>query len=161
VSIESLLQQVDAAERDSLLYELLRLEISLRLSSGESPEHSEYDSRFPDKTQLVAEAFQSTQPATPKQLDLTATSDHGNEFTADSPPAANPPLPEFFGRYRVEELLGKGGFGAVYRAIDEQLKRAVAIKVTFKQFVAVGGEDAFLAEARTVASLDHPRIVPV
>ena len=66
-----------------------------------------------------------------------------------------------FGRYRVEKLLGRGGFGEVYRAWDDQLKRPVAIKVTFQQFLTSGGKESYLAEAQTVASLDHPHIVPV
>ncbi|RLT22879.1 MAG: DUF1559 domain-containing protein, partial [Planctomycetota bacterium] len=66
-----------------------------------------------------------------------------------------------FGRYRVEKFLGRGGFGEVYRAWDDQLKRPVAIKVTFQQFLTSGGNESYLAEAQTVASLDHPHIVPV
>jgi hypothetical protein len=69
--------------------------------------------------------------------------------------------PSHFGRYRVEKRLGRGGFGEVYRAWDEQLNRPVAIKVTFQQFLTSGGKTSYLAEAQTVASLDHPQIVPV
>ena len=66
------------------------------------------------------------------------------------------------GRYRIEKVLGKGGFGLVYLAHDEQLDRLVAIKVPHAKLIAKP-EDAevYLAEARTVANLDHPGIVPV
>jgi eukaryotic-like serine/threonine-protein kinase len=66
------------------------------------------------------------------------------------------------GRYRLEKVLGEGGFGLVYLAQDGQLNRLVAIKVRHRQQVstAESAED-YLAEARTVASLDHPHIVPV
>ncbi len=72
-----------------------------------------------------------------------------------------PPL-ERIERYRVERLLGEGGFGRVYLAYDEQLNRPVAIKVPHDT-VAVRLEDAelYLAEARAVARLNHPNIVPV
>ena len=71
-------------------------------------------------------------------------------------------LPERIGRFRVEKLLGRGGFGVVYLARDEQLNRSVAIKVPHANRVA-RPEDAepYLTEARTVASLEHPHIVPV
>jgi serine/threonine protein kinase len=74
----------------------------------------------------------------------------------------NPKQPSYIGRYRVERLLGKGGFGCVYLAHDEQLKRPVAVKVPHADLVATP-EDArpYLTEASTVANLDHPHIVPV
>ncbi|MFI5458686.1 MAG: protein kinase [Isosphaerales bacterium] len=66
------------------------------------------------------------------------------------------------GRYRVIRLLGHGGFGQVYLAHDNDLDRPVAIKVTSPERVA-GPEAAleYLAEARALARLDHPHIVPV
>src|SRR5436190_14519802 len=71
-------------------------------------------------------------------------------------------LPEHIGRYRVERVLGRGGFGLVYLARDEQLQRLVAIKVPHASVVAQAGDaEAYLQEARTVATLDHPHIVPV
>src|SRR5262249_608725 len=71
-------------------------------------------------------------------------------------------LPSRIGRYRVIRPLGEGGFGVVYLARDEQLERDVAIKVPHRGLVS-GPEDAeaYLAEARTVAGLDHPNIVLV
>jgi RNA polymerase sigma factor (sigma-70 family) len=71
-------------------------------------------------------------------------------------------LPAHVGRYRVERLLGEGSFGRVYLARDEQLQRPVAIKVPHAHLVAQADDaEPYLAEARTVASLDHPNIVPV
>src|SRR5262245_26502208 len=70
--------------------------------------------------------------------------------------------PEKIGRYRVERVLGKGGFGLVHLAHDDQLQRLVAIKVPHRKLVnSPGDAEAYLTEARTVASLDHPHIVPV
>jgi serine/threonine protein kinase/formylglycine-generating enzyme required for sulfatase activity len=70
--------------------------------------------------------------------------------------------PRQIGRYRVERVLGEGGFGRVYLAHDDQLRRAVAIKVPRPGRLS-RPEDAeeYLAEARTVARLDHPNIVPI
>jgi serine/threonine protein kinase/formylglycine-generating enzyme required for sulfatase activity len=70
--------------------------------------------------------------------------------------------PSHVGRYRVERLLGEGGFGRVYLACDEQLQRLVAVKVPHRRLVGRPEDaDAYLAEARTAAGLDHPHIVPV
>jgi hypothetical protein len=69
---------------------------------------------------------------------------------------------EIIGRYRVIRALGQGGFGRVYLARDDELDRSVAIKVPNPERVA-GPEDvsAYLTEARILAQLDHPHIVPV
>ena len=70
--------------------------------------------------------------------------------------------PQRIGRYRIERVLGKGGFGLVYLAHDEQLDRLVAIKVPHAKLISKPEDaEAYLAEARTVANLDHPSIVPV
>jgi serine/threonine protein kinase/formylglycine-generating enzyme required for sulfatase activity len=70
--------------------------------------------------------------------------------------------PSHVGRYRVERPLGEGGFGRVYLAYDEKLQRRVAVKVPHRRLVGRPEDaDAYLAEARTAAGLDHPHIVPV
>src|ERR1700757_4313516 len=70
--------------------------------------------------------------------------------------------PRMIGRYRIERVLGTGGFGLVYLAHDDQLQRLVAIKVPHTRLVTQTTDaDAHLAEARTGANLDHPHIVPV
>src|SRR5262249_47989098 len=66
------------------------------------------------------------------------------------------------GRYRLVRLLGQGGFGKGGLGQDDQLDRPVAIKVPHPQrIIGEMGAEAFLAEARTLARLDHPHIVPV
>jgi serine/threonine protein kinase len=75
---------------------------------------------------------------------------------------ASPPLPERIGRYRVERVLGEGGFGRVYLAHDEQLQRRVAVKVPhLRRAASTQDRESYLAEARTLAALEHPHIVPV
>jgi tetratricopeptide (TPR) repeat protein len=57
------------------------------------------------------------------------------------------------GPYRLEALLGEGGMGSVYRAVDTRLDRPVAIKVCAERF-----NDRFEREARSIAALNHPNI---
>jgi serine/threonine protein kinase len=69
------------------------------------------------------------------------------------------------GRYRLEKLLGYGGMGAVYLSVHEQLARTVAIKVLRPSLLEgpphLSFLDRFQDEARLVAMLHHPNILPV
>jgi serine/threonine protein kinase len=70
-------------------------------------------------------------------------------------------LPAMLGRYRLLNLLGKGGMGAVYLAHDTQLDRRVAVKIPT---VAPGDAAAlqrFFREAQAAATLAHPSLCPV
>jgi serine/threonine protein kinase/formylglycine-generating enzyme required for sulfatase activity len=70
--------------------------------------------------------------------------------------------PSRIGRYRIIRRLGQGGFGRVYLAHDDDLDRAVAIKVPNPERITDPGDvEAYLNEARILARLDHPNIVPV
>src|ERR1017187_196175 len=70
--------------------------------------------------------------------------------------------PQKIGRYSILRRLGKGGFGEVFLAFDEELDRPVAIKVPRPERVSQPEDiEAYLTEARIVANLDHPHIVPV
>ena len=57
------------------------------------------------------------------------------------------------GPYQIEELIGEGGMGKVYRALDTRLGRRVAIKVSSARF-----SERFEREARSIAALNHPHI---
>ncbi len=69
---------------------------------------------------------------------------------------------ENVGRYRIVEQLGQGGMATVYKAYHAELDRYVALKVLHPAFLE---EASFLArfqrEARVVAKLEHPNIVPI
>jgi eukaryotic-like serine/threonine-protein kinase len=66
------------------------------------------------------------------------------------------------GRYEVRATLGHGGFAVVYRAWDPTLTREVALKVLHQHLAEQPEFRArFLNEARAIAGLDHPNILPV
>lgn len=66
------------------------------------------------------------------------------------------------GRYQIKQRLGYGGFGSVYLATDTDLRRTVAIKIPHRHRLTRQKDvERFLEEARTVANLDHPGIVPI
>ena len=66
------------------------------------------------------------------------------------------------GRYRVTSLIGRGGMGDVYRAVDTTLERAVALKV-LEGDRALDDEriQRFIIEARAASALNHPNIVAI
>ncbi len=64
--------------------------------------------------------------------------------------------------YRIEALLGKGGMGVVYRALDTRLQRPVALKLLSTGLVSdPNRRSRFLLEARAAAALTHPAIAQV
>lgn len=72
------------------------------------------------------------------------------------------PQPKRLGRYELLDTVGRGGFGSVYRSLDTQLQRVVAVKIPrSSQFATQDDEDRFVREAKNVAQLDHPCIVRV
>jgi hypothetical protein len=70
-------------------------------------------------------------------------------------------LPERVGPYRLDEPLGFGGMGTVWRAWDERLKRQVAVKRLRTDRSVPDGLERLLREARTAARLNHPAIVQI
>ncbi|AGA29160.1 serine/threonine-protein kinase [Singulisphaera acidiphila] len=65
-------------------------------------------------------------------------------------------------RYRLDSLVGEGGFGRVYKGFDTWLERLVAVKIPRVDRPVTSGEvDQCRIEARKVAQLRHPNIVPV
>jgi serine/threonine protein kinase len=62
-------------------------------------------------------------------------------------------------RYRLEEILGRGGMAEVWRATDPVLHRAVAVKVLRDTAEDETDRLRFTAEARTLARLSHPGLV--
>src|SRR5262245_58395225 len=101
-----------------------------------------------NSTQAPSKTPPNTPPLSPATLDYQAGSDE-------------PPLPQF-GRYELLEKLGGGGMGLVFRAIDTQLNRQVALK-TIREGVFADGQEIgrFRTEAQAVAKLHHPNIIAI
>jgi serine/threonine protein kinase len=64
--------------------------------------------------------------------------------------------------HRLQRLVGRGGMGVVYEAVDETLDRVVALKLIAPELAAEPGfRGRFMTESRIAASLDHPNVVPI
>jgi WD40 repeat protein len=143
-------------ERRALFRELLKVELEYRRKAGEHPTAEEYCRRFPDEDgAAVVEGIVREQ----EQPDDNNGQRWGSEINAARPPAT--PLSATLQRYHIERVLGQGAFGIVYLALDQELNRSVALKVAHEARKVLGDRDSFLAEARVLASLDHPAIIPV
>jgi serine/threonine-protein kinase len=150
--IEDYLDRVDPSKRETLLSELLLLDLSYRRRHGERPQQREYVERFPDDDELIRRLF--------NRLDATAT------------PDATPPFEPRAGeigqsvsmstRYSRLKFHDEGGLGEVFAAHDEELGREVALKFVRQQHA--GSEELvsrFHLEAEVTSRLDHPGVVPV
>jgi len=70
--------------------------------------------------------------------------------------------PTKIGKYDVEERIGEGAMGVVYRALDPMLKRRVAIKVMGEAFAQNDDlRERFLREAQAAGSLQHPNVITI
>ena len=72
-------------------------------------------------------------------------------------------MPGMLAQYRLTRLIGAGGMGAVYEAIDEGLQRRVAVKVILREKAAENSDfiESFKREAQSAAKLQHPNIVSI
>src|SRR5512143_1497830 len=79
--------------------------------------------------------------------------------------SVTPPLPESFGRYEVQALIGEGSMGRVYRAFDPLAHRVVAIKTLKAEYLASDTQEDYLKrfrrEAQAAGALSHPHIITV
>ncbi len=93
--------------------------------------------------------------------DSNASQEAMQTVDGDSSSSAVSPELRTLGRFEIQSVLGRGGFGVVYRAVDTHMKREVALKVP--RFAADEERKLarFLAKAQTAAKLRHPNIVPV
>ena len=71
-------------------------------------------------------------------------------------------LPAIWGEYELLEELGRGGMGIVFRAVQPGLGREVALKMILRErLTSPQDRQRFLAEASSLAKLEHPGIVPI
>jgi serine/threonine protein kinase len=156
--IEDYLNDVPQAGRPALFRELLALELAYRRRDGEAPAVEGYRQRFPEHAELVRAVWE-------EEGELAVHPLGGAEGIGTGPEplsAGEADHPVRLGRYPVTAHLGAGSFGRVYLAQDDQLHRPVAIKVPHRHLVSQPEDvEAYLAEARVLASLDHEHIVSV
>lgn len=143
------------ADTDKLAELLLQWED--RWDQGEDPPAAQLCADCPD----MADELQRQIDRLKKMAWMTEDEGDGNH-DAGGGPKPDPLIGmTLVGRYRIEKLVGEGGFGRVYQAFDAELQRPVAVKVARRSRTTPTGKDDLLEEARRAAKLRHAGIVPV
>jgi serine/threonine protein kinase/formylglycine-generating enzyme required for sulfatase activity len=157
VQVESYLNRFpELTSQPDLVVPLVQTEYNQRRKSLPAFNIAEYFQRFPQfqerLRQLMADDLTEPPGAQTDSFKALGGLAASNEGAA----------PAWLGRYRITGVLGSGGFGVVYKGHDDDLRREVAIKVPHRERITTPQDaEAYLAEARILASLDHPHIVPV
>jgi len=132
--------------------------------SERSAQAAEYDEALVSSLDDGNPAFEIANPELARTLRLLNSVFHPPPDAERESPVELPPvpLPERIGRFQIQSLLGQGGMGTVYLAIDPKLGRLVAIKVPRTDLQATAQSHRRLnREARAAATLDHAGIVQV
>lgn len=149
----------DIGDVDGIPPALIAEEYRIRQLWGDRPSHDRFISRFPYQLTHV--------PKLLSQVDDELRAD-GVDCAESSPPtlelptAFDPRAPLPWSDYLLQEHLGSGGFGKVYRATQKSLDRRVAVKALHKARQRdPQAVEQFIHEARLLARLRHPGIVGV
>ena len=103
-------------------------------------------------------------PELRKRVELLIGHDESNDSFLEKPAATPPPTlvesdpPTSIGRYRIEGVLGVGGYGRVYAAVQDTPKRRVAIKTLRTSALSAAAHARFATEIELLGRLDHPGI---
>jgi hypothetical protein len=181
--IETYLPDGDTGFRQAALAELVHVDLERRLKAGEDVTPQAYLERFPElaatpermKSLIAAaralEHYRLSRPARATSEPPANSPQHSSAATKEWSRSAaglsdriireDESLPAVPG-YVLLKVLGRGGMGIVYKARDIQLGRLVALKMILAgEHAAAEPRVRFAAEARVVASLQHPNIVQI
>jgi WD40 repeat protein/tRNA A-37 threonylcarbamoyl transferase component Bud32 len=153
--------------RHELLKELVKIDLEHRWRGGDRRKVEDYlddwpELRGPDgwlPDDLVGFAEELRQEFDGAGAPGSTATDPGGGGLGPRGPAERP---RTLGKFQLGDLLGKGAFGAVYKARDTELDRVVAVKLPRAGFFATAEEqERFQREARSAGRLHHPGIVAV
>lgn len=162
LSIDQFVDKLDNKQGQVfLLFELIKLEVELKLGSGDVASANDYLNRFPDHHEVVNAIFSES---TQGDLEGLEGSLFHNEkrFLLPATDLSELRSGERVGKYIIRRRLGSGGFGIVYLATNPDLNTNIAIKVPkIERFGCRQDVETFIEDARKAAGLNHPGIVTI
>ncbi len=155
--LSNVLVRAEAKDQPALLYELLRIELAIRQSWGETCSLNDYLSELPTHEVIVRVAF------------IENSKSWGDCSPTDSCALGDPlTLPAQFGDYELLELIGQGAMGVVYKVWKKRPTRVTVVKLLRRDRLARRAGEAsavylrrFYQEAILAAKLNHPFIAPI
>ncbi|MFO0880337.1 MAG: serine/threonine-protein kinase [Gemmataceae bacterium] len=158
ISVEHyLVHYPDLSSDAGALLEMILAEASAREQRGDTPLLREYQLRFPSQAEALARRWAF--------LELMSQDDQLVGTTlpgSTAPPEARRRLPMRLPGFILEEEIGRGGMGVVFRGRQEILGRPIAVKL-IRSGPLAGSEEVtrFRTEAQALSRLNHPRILTV
>lgn len=168
--VDQFLPRIPGADQPVVLPVLISLEWQDRSRRGTAPALSEYLQRFPNHAELIRRMFlqvetrpaMDTSPGQGPPRDMKSPPRRRRDAELDLQPGA------VLGDYDLLEVVGVGGMGAVYRALQRSADRIVALKVIRSDLLSRLDAESrqewlqrFRAEAKAAAQLEHDHIVTV
>jgi predicted Ser/Thr protein kinase len=160
--VENYLQRYPRLGGDSTaLCGLVLTEYALRLRGQPELSPEEYYERFPNDRDALRSVL-SASISMHRDVVVDETRPVAPTPVLASPEISEQSLPMQFGRFELRSLIGRGGFGSVYRAYDPELDRHVAVKIPHRGIFETESQlKRFLREARAGGRLHHPNVCPI
>lgn len=153
----------NACESEILLQSLVEIDVEFRLRLGQNVQLADYIPLVTDNSRLVEAAFEDAgHSVSGSQTDEESVAQRSGQEATSIPDSRALGGDQLFGRFKILELIESGGMGDVFRAIDTQINRVVALK-KIKLSVRGSGQELFRFrnEAQAAARLEHPGIIEV
>ncbi|MDA9777077.1 serine/threonine-protein kinase [Rubripirellula sp.] len=167
------LRDCPAGIEEKLFESLLSVDLWWRMKQGESPSRLEYEGLIVGQDEWLDKIFNEQDESFARKISqLGSMQSLGLQIDRPSNDFASP-WPEVHlrvrdtsnseqFRYQILSVIGRGQFGVLFLAFDKVLHRNVAIKLLSAEVVLhIGSVERCLHEARALANLRHPHIVPV